>query len=739
MASLHRDPRFKLRALTSALLVCSMGLAASSVFALQEIADEDLGDSTGEGIAFLPENAFFTFRGAGANESLNTILTDRTNDTGYIRYIPVGPLTKDAQDTNKDTFVNGADRAVGKADLFLYGLAVSKQDGDTNSRLSATDPYIGKWGSAENPWLFKVDTALNVPTFNPDTFSGSTRNPNTQTGSVTYLSLEAPLRHAINITGDGTPGNPYVYTDTKPTTAAAGGDAYKLKLAFWADAFVRNPAIVEDMGNTGNQFNQGALNGTTSTTRENRVRLQAVWNGLSLNGSRIQMFQTLNGATNTNGMSEFYNNTLGIAGVLRFNTGDGETLRATVTDNTVQGSSTGNWVTINDGAGTTFGTGATTCGNGGSGAFSTAVSCRYIVQNRTRTDTATRTRTWTVPSDLNSRALRFSTQECGPGNPNGCTSPASQGLLSTPAINGGAAPSFAPGEGLFVYNLNTNLVLGSLYQPLVIGSDGKNFSLEVARIPNKQEIYRQIYTRYAGDTNDAGVTYLGSTCNYYKCGTSQTLGGTSYQNYNATHSSITIGSTSYNPATNSLTAYSGEGALGVSFGALQSNSVSATTNAILKEVQYKQRALLTRSWRYQYVCGTFSGCNDTTYTLSEWVYNSGAGNVFWNSPTLPANSPTCTPNFFGNCSSATSGPNNNIFSTSPNRNWSATTSPAVWLTASNAEVNAMIGAVNGVTGVPAANQAATPVVGSATPLNNLGSAVIDGLLIQHLKITTKGL
>mgnify|MGYP006879919787 CR=1 FL=1 len=28
---------------------------------------------------------------------------------------------------------------------------------------------------------------------------------------------------------------------------------------------------------------------------------------------------------------------------------------------------------------------------------------------------------------------------------------------------------------------------------------------------------------------------------------------------------------------------------------------------------------------------------------------------------------------------------------------------------------------------------------SSIPLNNLGSAVIDGLLVQHLKITTKGL
>jgi hypothetical protein len=304
-------------------------------------------------------------------------------------------------------------------------------------------------------------------------------------------------------------------------------------------------------------------------------------------------------------------------------------------------------------------------------------------------------------------------------------------LLSTPAINGGVAPSFAPGEGLFVYNLNTNLVLGSLYQPLVIGSDGKNFSLEVARIPNKQEIYRQIYTRYAGDTNDAGVTYLGSTCNYYKCGTSQTLGGTSYQNYNATHSSITIGSTNYNPATNSLTAYSGEGALGVSFGALQSNSLSASTNAVLKEVQYKQRQMNTQTW-LQFK-GVFGAGNVTGY-LYQWEYNTGSAYTIWN-PTTKPNDASC--GTFSSCSSGSTP----MYGTPANRNWSATTSPAVWLTASNTEVNTMIGAINGVTGstFPAGNQAATPVVGSATPLNNLGSAVIDGLLIQHLKITTKGL
>ena len=31
------------------------------------------------------------FRGAGPNESVNQIITDRSKDTGYINYVPVGP------------------------------------------------------------------------------------------------------------------------------------------------------------------------------------------------------------------------------------------------------------------------------------------------------------------------------------------------------------------------------------------------------------------------------------------------------------------------------------------------------------------------------------------------------------------------------------------------------------------------------------------------------------------------
>ncbi len=37
------------------------------------------------------------------SETTNQILTDRTKDTGYINYVPVGPLSMTAADTNNKT------------------------------------------------------------------------------------------------------------------------------------------------------------------------------------------------------------------------------------------------------------------------------------------------------------------------------------------------------------------------------------------------------------------------------------------------------------------------------------------------------------------------------------------------------------------------------------------------------------------------------------------------------------
>lgn len=682
MASLHRDNQFKLRALSSALLVCSLSLAASSVFALQEITDEDLGESTGEGIAFLPTNAAFVFRGAGPNESVATLLSDRTNDIGLIRYIPVGPLTTTA-----------ASGGAGKGDLYLYGLAVSRGDDNLNSRYSSVNPLIESWGTQLNPWLFKVESEQNVPNFT----SGSGNNCSAALcNTVSYLALEAPR-----------------YNTTLPTTGATGADAYNLKLAFWADAFVRDPSKVENTTSTGDQFDLN-IGSDPSGSRPNRLRLQAVWDGLSLNGSQIQLFQTLAGAatsqTGGNATNTSYNNTLGLTGVLRFNSGDSRAsngFKATVTNGTVARTTS----TVNFYSPQTV-TGAAAQPNGTNGNCADALQCYQLRAART-TDTYSNA-AWTIPAGL--PALRFSTRESGTG----------QGILETPAIGTGIkAPTFDATEGLFAYGANINLVYGTLSQPLIVGKDASsnNLVMEVTRIPNKELIYKRIYTDYRTTGKDA--SYLGSTCNVYFCGNNGISG---YQGTNATHSSISIGSVNYDSVNNLLTAYNGADSIGVSFGALQNKTLG--THAVnYYELQYRyRRQMAIGRWQYlnangSYDSGTLncaaSGGNCNEFNLADWIGTTSVSGFF--NPTI-------------------SNPAYYVPGRTAGSNFCTGTSATCTGIGNAQVVGPLSGAVYGDSvwiSNPPPSAAAPTASGLAS--NNLGSAVIDGMLIQHMKITTKGL
>lgn len=645
-------------------LVMSLILSGQT-YALEMLEDDSLSDVTGEGVAFLPESFAMVFRGANAAtldpgtgkyiDPAASLLTDRSKDTGYIRYIPVGPLTATAT-------AAGA----GKGDLFLYGLAVSRGDSDFNSRLNATDPLITAWGTSDNPWLFKVQTQPSVPDFT------SAAPTDTSTGSVTYLSLEAPLYHK-----------------TLPATRATGQDAYDLKLAMWADAFVRRSDVAENMSATGTQFDVGGAG------RANRLRLQAVWDGFSINGSEVRLFQTLAGATNTGGLSTFYNNTLGLTGLLRFNSGATDTLRATFVQGTANRSQTTNmrYTTTN------------ILRPGGA----PAVDTLYRLQSVDTIDTVTSS-SWTLPTL--SSALRFSTQETG----------TVQGLLETSAINGTSAPTFNATEGLYFYNPNINLVLGQLYQPLVVGvaPDGRNLMLEVARIPNKELIYKKIYTNYDDSDSVTNGGYFGSTCNVHRCGPDRGLSGVNYQGNTATHSSISLGSTEWSGTAsttsfNLLTAHKGEGAVGVSFGTMASASTPASTNYYYQLQQQSRARQSNTRWRYN---GTTNGTNNCVeasgacyqFDLVAWVNTAS----FDQAALAPLYNPTV----------------NHVA-----QNVTGQANPVVpaW--------NALPGAsYAGTTWTSTIAPVAAPVA-SAIPIasNNLGSAVIDGLLIQHLKITTKGL
>ena len=706
MTTLH-TVSFKRTVLATLISLCISRYA----FALQEISDDALSQATGEGVAILPTDFSFVLRGDKTGNEIS--LADRSKDTGYIHYVPVGGLTSLSQDTNKDGLVTSADHSVGKADLYLYGLALSKNDNNINNRFGSK---IASWGTANNPWIFKAATASNVPDF-----AGSN-------GTITYLNFEAPLYE----------------TGTK-----TGLDAYNLKLALWADAFVRDQSKAE--GDV-DQFNLGENFSTTATGRANRLRLQAIANGFSMNGSNLQVFQTLGGSNNNNGMSAFYNNTLGIAGVLRFNSGDAQDLKATFTDTELGSVGTPSaWTTIHNGQDSVLGTSKTAstgnCGNAGTGAFnSTSPGCLFIVQKQTRTDTRQIKRVWSVPTNS---VLRLSTRET--------TDTAG---LSTPALNGTGAPTFDANEGVFIYNPNINLVLGNLFQPVILGSDGKNFSLEIARIPNKPEIYKKIYTDYSG----TDATYLGSTCNVYQCGTSEISGyqgGSPRTNYSttalsnkklATHSSISIGSVYSSDGGKTLTAYKGtagvDDAVGISFGNLQNPNgfISDITTNTASQIRYAQRGMNTSTWITNSRCtssswGSCNGVTNTTGSLYQWQYYNGSGSLI-NSVNGWTNTPTsatlCTNGGSTTCNNSAAVTTTPLYGTVANRTWSDTAlNGAGWRTAANANLNNFIGSSNGTTGyvIPATNTAPAPIV----PNNNMGSAVIDGLLIQHLKITTTGL
>ena len=666
----HLNLKFGLRSgfrLSTLALSISLSFMSPALFALEALDDEGLAESTGEGVAFLPENFSVLMQGANNTNPTQPDLNDRTKDTGYIRLIPVGPLTTSST-TNP---IYGT--TTGKADIFLYGMALSQSNkaygvnrttSDWNGRFGRN---INSWGSAINPWLLKVATENDVPNFS------ATSPTDAGKGNVSYLMLEAPLYNK-NVNG----------------LSVEEKSAYNLKLAAWADIFVRDPKIIESMSLTGAQFDVGGAG------RENRLRLQAIWDGLSINGSNLKLFQTLDGAINSNGMSTFYNNTLGIAGALRLNSGDGETLRATITENKAR--DTSSWTMLHNGSKAGANNTGTDCGNGSAtSAPNYGGGCQYQVRKRVTTDTSTRT--ITQPS---SSVLRLSTQETGTG----------QGLLSTPAINGGQAPSFDNAEGLFIYNLNVNLVLGSLYQPLTVGTDGNNITLELARIPNKESIYKKIYTNYANANPTTNGGYYGSTCNIYKCGNDVTLDGVAYQGSNATHSSISIGSTVYNAATNSLEAYKGEEAIGISFGAANTKTNTATETYTEVESRYRQRR--DRTWE-----GTCSGwfCTKPTNHIYDWQYKTGDNpDVYQSQGALGIPSGNAT------------APNPTL----ANRDWAQ--SNAIWLPATNAA----LGYTN-ETSAGVAPPASRTVTASGIMNNNFGSAVIDGLLIQHMKITTKGL
>ena len=354
-----------------------------------------------------------------------------------------------------------------KADVFIYGLALSKSNDDMSQRYSNQGL---NWGSAENPWLFRSGTAKDIQQFKKE-----------NKADIAYLALEAPL-------------------------AREGGNSAsdRIKLGFWTDIFSRSL-------DSSSQVDPVTGAPVSGLDKDYRLRAQFVANGLSIDGSQVRLFQTQPSSVAQ------HNQTLGMASVLRLNTHDDPSK-----------------LSMND-------------------------------------------------ADLNARGIRLSTAARTDND---------DGAAPTPAMDGSFAPIFNESDGLYLYSANINLVLGNMYQPFVLGSEGGNIILELTRIPNVPEIYTKIYSYYA-DTDGAnplvktregasavqpqlkdsdGIYRVleGSTCNVSACGsnTSEIKAGSAtlkYQGSNATHSSIAIGSVTRDPLNNTLKANRAADSTGVVF------------------------------------------------------------------------------------------------------------------------------------------------------------------------------
>lgn len=350
-----------------------------------------------------------------------------------------------------------------KADVFIYGLALSKSDDSLSTRYSNQG---FNWGTASNPWLFHAGSET-VKQF-------------TDTGKeVGYLALEAPL-----------------------ATVAANEADNNIKLGFWTDIFSRSL-------NSSNTVDYATGAPTSGLDISERFRAQFIANGLSMNGSQVRLFQTLTSPDLA------YSQTLGLASLIRLNTNDDP---STLTSDS---------------------------------------------------------------NNLNSKGIRIS-------------SAAKENNLDgdgpTPALNGSAAPIFHDTEGLYLYSPNINLVLGSMYQPFVVGSEGNNIILEVTRIPKISDIYNRIYQRYPDGKGGflGSEALLGSTCNVYTCGTEIKAQASDsialYQGRDATHSSIAIGSVERIANTNMLKAKDDNNATGVVFRGATDNSMKNFGSAVIDGV-----------------------------------------------------------------------------------------------------------------------------------------------------------
>jgi hypothetical protein len=334
------------------LSVALMSAVVMPAYALEAMSDASLSGETGEGLAFFTNNfqfqmpsvagdvsqsgtpAYGNFYGAGTNVfGTGPAAITPGNYGSYVYLSPLGSVP------------TGGNRT----DVYLYGLSLSENDNTSvttsaGTACTATNGCIAA-GSVVAPADALHGTVAHNILFNPTLGVGagggginwgSATDPFTLSVFTTNTP-QAPAGYTTSVPGlgGGLPQVPFLRL-TAPTSALPSTDSSNnLRLGLWMNI------LQEDMTSLATQQLGGNNSLTASGTAGPALQIQALWDGFGINGTTIDLFPTdpctaagdtcvANPAGAVNKGNSAYSNTLGFAGVLRFNSQTTGVLRLSV-------------------------------------------------------------------------------------------------------------------------------------------------------------------------------------------------------------------------------------------------------------------------------------------------------------------------------------------------------------------------------------------------------------------------
>jgi hypothetical protein len=324
------------------LTVALLSAVVIPAYALEAMSDANLSNATGEGIAFFANNLAIQMPSVagdystglsgsvmpgtfGACTDSSTGLTAGCTNIGtatsvgdpgyygsYIYLSPVGPVSSG-----------------NKTDVYLYGLSLSQNDNSTTNTTAKPGLPVGS--------VVVPSTGAQGATPHNDLFNTAGKGVNLGTAADPFR-LFVTSSNAVGLDGVSTPTVPYLVISA-PTTVtndptSPSYSANNLRLGFWAN-------ILQYSGvNATPNYNTNATDTSGTTTAAPALQLQAIIDGFGINGSQINIFPTpaltgtntaTNCASNTNSLAC----TLGITGVLRFNSQAFGVLRLSVAESKI--------------------------------------------------------------------------------------------------------------------------------------------------------------------------------------------------------------------------------------------------------------------------------------------------------------------------------------------------------------------------------------------------------------------